>query len=70
MWSGRCCGKTIAYILKIVLQKGKVIRKRDLRLGMYCDVTRGRAYPLWFTKEFMRVRDLLIAEGIEVVKIV
>ena len=39
MWSGRCCGKTTAYIL-------------------------------WFTKEFMRVRDLLIAEGIEVVKIV
>ena len=70
MWSGRCCGKTMAHILKLVLQKGKVIQKRELRLGMYCDEFHGRRYPDWFSKQFMKVRQLLKAEGIEVVKIV
>lgn len=70
MWSGRCCGKTMAHILKLVLQKGKVIQKRELRLGMHCDEVHGRSYPGWFTHQFMKVRKLLKAEGIEVVKIV
>lgn len=68
-WSGRGNGKTTAYILKLVLNKDKVINLSDLKKGKYNDVVRNLTYNSWFTNEFLYIRNLLAAEGFKVIKV-
>jgi len=68
-WEGRRCGFTTAYILKLVLDKDKKISLRDLKLGKYNDGYHGHNYNVWFTYEFMHIRNLLKENGFEVVEV-
>lgn len=69
LWSGRACGRTTAYILRLVLQKDMTIELKDLRRGKYTDEIHGPNYNFWFYNEFLKIRSLLMSEGIEVIKI-
>lgn len=69
LWYGRACGRTTAYILRLVLQKDMTIELKDLRRGTYADEIHGPSYPFWFYNEFLKIRSLLMSEGIEVIKI-
>lgn len=70
IWYGRACGRTTAYILRLVLQKDMTIELKDLRNGKYADEIHGPNYPFWFYNEFMKIRRLLKNEGIEVIKVI
>lgn len=69
MWSGRACGKTIAYMLKIILQKDRTINLKDIG-SKHLDSIHNRNYPTWFRHEFMKIRNSLKIEGIEVVRVI
>ena len=65
---GRKSGLTTAYILKLLLKKNETIKLRDIG-KRYIDSIHGTHYPSWFKHEFMKTRDLLMSNGIEVIKI-
>ncbi len=68
-WIGRKSGRTTAHILKLALDKDKVINLSDLKKGKYNDEVRNLTYNSWFTNEFLYIGNLLAAEGFEVIKV-
>lgn len=68
IWEGRKKGKTTAYILKLLLQKHKIIYFNDIG-QKYIDEIHNRNYPSFFKHEFIRIRKLLVLAGIHVAEI-
>lgn len=68
-FSGRASGKIIAYMIKLALSKDKSITIKDLNRGKYNDELHDRNYVYWFRNEFLKVRELLKLEGLEVINI-
>lgn len=69
LFNGRILGRTTAYIIKLALCKNREITLYDLRVGKYNDLYYGPQYNMWFTREFLKIRDLLKDEGFQVIKL-
>ena len=66
IWEGRKTGRTTAYILKLVLRKDKIISLNDIG-NTYIDAILNRNYPSFFRHEFIKIRKILMSEGIQVI---
>ncbi|HBD00126.1 MAG TPA: hypothetical protein DC053_13420 [Lachnoclostridium sp.] len=59
----RCCGRTFAYCLKLLLSDGEPIKRRDL--FKYRDENHGTHYDSWFAGYIWDINNTLLAAGFE-----
>ena len=62
-------GKTTAHIIRLCLRKEPIF-KDYLKKGVHSDMSGGFQYDRWFTKEFLRIRNILKENGIKVCEII